>query len=181
MAPFSIHDEEASIAAMSQRLSWLLVLYHFPDEALQIQRLMLAAPASEPGGQATPGMSLEAAAGAVLGINLDDLTAAVMRHWGLHERLVQAARPVGLQRGVRHPANPDDILRTVASMANEVVNATALQGPKFLAAMQQVHARYARPLELGPKECGQALERAIRLVDNLPPVEAPVSGLMALD
>ena len=117
----------------------------------------------------------------MLGINLDDLTAAVMRHWGLHERLVQAARPVGLQRGVRHPANPDDILRTVASMANEVVNATALQGPKFLAAMQQVHARYARPLELGPKECGQALERAIRLVDNLPPVEAPVSGLMALD
>ncbi|MDI1348190.1 HDOD domain-containing protein [Aquabacterium sp.] len=180
MAPFSIHDEEASIAAMSQRLSWLLVLYHFPDEALQIQRLTQAAPASEPGGQATQGMSLEAAAGAVLGINLDDLSAAVMRHWGLHERLVQAARPLGLQRGVRHPANPDDILRTVASMANEVVNATALQGPKFLAAMQQVHLRYARPLELGPKECGQALERAIRLVDNLPPVEATVSGMMSL-
>lgn len=180
MAPFSIHDEEASIAAMSQRLSWLLVLYHFPDEALQIQRLMQSVPASEPGGQPTPGMSLEAAAGAVLGINLDDLTAAVMRHWGLHERLVQAARPLGLQRGVRHPANTDDTLRTVASMANEVVHATSLQGPKFMAAMQQVHLRYARPLELGPKECGQALERAIRLVDNLPPVEAPVSGLMSL-
>jgi len=180
MAPFSIHDEEASIAAMSQRLGWLLVLYHFPDEALQIQRLTLAAPPSEPGGQPTPGMSLEAAAGAVLGVNLDDLTAAVMRHWGLHERLVQAARPVSLQRGVRHPGNPEDTLRTVASMANEVVNATALQGPKFLAAMQQVHVRYARALELGPKECGQALERASRLVDNLPPVEAPVSGMMSL-
>lgn len=181
MAPFSIHDEEASIAAMSQRLSWLLVLYHFPDEASQVQRLMQSAPPTEPGGQATPGMTLEGAASAVLGVNLDDLTAAVLRHWGLHERLIQAARPVGLQRGVRHPANPDDILRTVASMANEVVNATALQGPKFIAAMQQVHLRYARPLDLGPRECGQALERAIRLVDNLPPVEAPVSGLMSLN
>ena len=181
MAPFSIHDEEASIAAMSQRLGWLLVLYHFPDEASQIQRLMLAAPPSEPGGQATPGMSLEGAAGAVLGINLDDLTSAVLRHWGLHERLVQAARPIGAQRGVRAPANTDDVLRSVASLANEVVNATAIQGPKFMVAMQQIHQRYARPLDLGPKECGQALDRAIRLVDNLPPIEAPVSGLMSLN
>jgi HD-like signal output (HDOD) protein len=181
MAPFSIHDEEAGIAAMSQRLSWLLILYHFPYEASQVQRLMQSAPPTEPGAQATPGMTLEGAASAVLGVNLNDLTAAVLRHWGLHERLIQAARPVGLERGVRHLANPDDILRTVASMANEVVNATALQGPKFHAAMQQVQVRYARSLDLGPRECEQALERATRLVDNLPPVEAPVSGMMSLN
>ncbi len=180
MAPFSIHDEEASIAAMSQRLGWLLVLYHFPEEAMQIQRLMVSVPATEPEGQPTPGMSLDAASAAVLGINLDDLTAAVMQHWGLHARLVQAARPIGFQRAVRNPTNTDETLRTVASMANELVNATLHEGAKFLAAMQQTHLRYARPLGLGPKDGGLALERATRLVDDPRPVEVPVSGLMPL-
>lgn len=181
MAPFSIHDEEASIAAMSQRLGWLLVLYHFPDEAAQIQRLLLTVPATSPDEAPTPGMALDAATGAVLGINLDDLTAAVMRHWGLHERLVQAARPYGLQRTVRTPVGVDDTLRTVASMANEVVNATLLEGPRAVMGMQQVQSRYARPLGLGQKDCAQALERAIRLVDAASrPVDAQVSGMMSL-
>ncbi len=181
MAPFSIHDEEASVAAMSQRLSWLLVLYHFPEEAGQIQRLQQPAPASSPDEAPSPGMSLEAAAGAVLGINLDDLGAAVMRHWGLHDRLVHAARPLGLQRTVHNPVSAEDTLRAVASMANEVVNATLKEGPKGAAAMHQTHVRYARALALGPKDCQQALERAIRLVDNPRPVDATVSGMMSLN
>ena len=71
MAPFSISDEEASLAAMSQRLGWLLMRYHFPEEAAQMHRLMQPAPPNESGESASPGMSAEAAAGAVLGVDLD--------------------------------------------------------------------------------------------------------------
>lgn len=166
MAPFSISDEEASIAAMSQRLGWLLVLYHFPDEASQIKRLMQPGPPTESGGQPTPGMNLEAAAGAVLGVNLDDLTSAVMRHWGFHERLQQAARPLNRSTPVRTPITVDETLRAVASLANEVTGTLQVEPAKAAAAMHHAYLRYARPLGLTTKECGLTLEHAIRLVDG---------------
>jgi HD-like signal output (HDOD) protein len=176
MSPFSIHDEEASITAMSQRLGWLLTLYHFPDEAAQIRKLMLAGPPAEAGGPTTPGMALEAAASAVLGINLDDLSAAVMKHWGLHERLIQAARPLARNTPVRHPSSIDETLRTVASLANELADTIALEPAKAVPAVHQVFLRYARALELGAKECNETIERAIRLVDAPLPGEPAASG-----
>lgn len=167
LAPFAVHDEEASIAAMSQRLGWLLLLYHFPEEAAQIQKLMQPGPPAEDGGSPTPGMTRDAAAGAVMGINVDDLTVAVMKHWGMHERLVSAARPLNVSSPVRHPNEPDEILRTVGSLANELVQAAALQAEpiKVQAALQHAAARYARALDLPGKECMLALEQATRLVN----------------
>jgi serine/threonine protein kinase len=178
MAPFSIHDEEAALTAMSQRLGWLLILYHFPEEATQIKRLMLPGPPTEEGGPPTPGMTLEAAAGAVLGINLDDLTGAVLRHWGLHERLQQAARPLSRSNPVRMPVSVEETLRTVASLANEITNTVPMPAAKGVSALHQAYLRYARPLALDTKECHLALERATRLVDGIatPPAAAePVS------
>jgi HD-like signal output (HDOD) protein len=166
LAPFSISDEEASVTAMSQRLGWLLVLYHFPEEAAQIKRLMLPGPpANADSTTPTLGMTIEAATGAVLGVNLDDLTAAVLKHWGLHERLIQAARPLGRSAPVRTPSSPEDSLRAVASLANEMVNAAALGPQKAGQALNQVYARYARALALSAKECNLTLEHAMRLVD----------------
>lgn len=124
----------------------------------------------------TPGMSQEAATGAVLGINIDDLSAAVMRHWGLHERLISASRPLTPSKPVRTPSGPDDTLRTVASLANELVQASTLDAARGLAAQHQVYVRYARALGLAPKECEATLAQATRLVDNLRPAEAPTAA-----
>jgi hypothetical protein len=59
-------------------------------------------------------------------------------------------------------------LRTVASMANELAATILLEPAKAVAAVHQVHLRYARPLDLSTKECNEAIERAIRLVDGVP-------------
>lgn len=178
MAPFSISDEEASVSAMSQRLGWLLVLYHFPDEAAQIQHLMQPGPPAEEGSTApTPGMSIEAAAGAVLGVNLDDLSAAVMKHWGLHERLLHACRPLSRSTPVRTPTTPEDTLRVVASLANEMTQTQLLEPQKAAQALHQVYLRYARALGLTAKECNLTLEHAMRLVDGgAPKVAKAVSS-----
>lgn len=168
MAPFSIHDEEAAAAAMSQRLGWLLVLYHFPEESAQISRLMQPAPPSETGGASNPGMSLDAAASAVLGVNLDDLSAAVMRHWGFHERLIQAARPLSRSSPVRNPTTPEETLRVVASLGNELALTTTLLHDRQPSAVHQTYLRYVRPLQLTPKECTLTLDHAIRLLDGRP-------------
>lgn len=172
LTPFSVHDEEASVTAMSQRLGMLLILYHFPDEGAQIRRLMQPGPPPESGAPPTPGMTLDAAAGAVLGINLDDLTQAVLRHWGLHDRLQQGSRPLSLTTPVRTPQNPEEILRTVASLANEMVNASILEPAKSVSALHQTYLRYARALGLTPKECNATLEQATRLVDARPASES---------
>ena len=166
MAPFSIHDEEACVAAISQRLGWLLVLYHFPDEASQIRRLMQASPEGSTDEAPAHGMSLEAASGAVLGVNLDDLSGDVLRHWGLPERIVAASRPLSTSRPVRAPVGPQEVLRTVASLANEMVLATVLEGAKGVAASHQAYVRYARALGLDAKECNLVLAKATRLVDQ---------------
>lgn len=168
MAPFSVHDEEAAVTAMSQSLGWLLVLYHFPEEAAQIRRLMAPVPPPEhkPEAGPTAGMTLEAACGAVLGVNLDDLTAAVLRHWGLHERLLMASRPLNITSPVRQPRTPEETLRAVASMANEIACTLDLPEDKAASALHRVHIRYARAFGLVPKECSQTLERAVRLVDR---------------
>lgn len=169
---FNVSDEEAYVAACSQKLGWLLVLYHFPDEGIQIGRLMQPAPPAEPGGSPTPGMTQEAAASAVLGINLDELTAAVLKHWGLSERIVQAARPLGAKTGVRRPASAEESLRAVASLANELADAQAAAGQRGAALMHQAATRYARALDVTIKECQFVVERAQHLVD---------SGLRAAD
>ena len=167
MAPFSISDEEAAMAAMSQNLGWLLILYHFPDEAGQIKRLMLPGARTEPDGPVAPGMTLEAAIAAVLGVNLDDLTAAVMRHWGLHERLQHAARPLSRSTPVRNPVSVEETLRTVASLANEIASTIGLTPPKAVSGMHQAYLRYARPMGLATMECNLILAQAIRLVDGV--------------
>jgi len=174
MAPFELSDEECALTAMAQRLGWLLVLYHFPDEASQIKRLMQSGPPLEAGGKPTPGMSLEGAAGAVMGINLDDLTQAVLRHWGWEERLVQAARPLATAGGVRTPMSDDETLRTVVTLANELANTQAMPMDKAVSALHQIQLRYARALHLEAKECQLTLEHALKLIDR--PVQAGASG-----
>lgn len=166
MAPFSISDEEASLAAMSQRLGWLLMHYHFPEEAAQMQRLMQPSPPPESGEAPTPGMNAEAAASAVLGVELGTLAVAVLRHWGLHDRIVQASQPHVLTKPVRTPVGTEATLRTVASLANEIVEAQTLEPHKAPAAMHQAYVRYARALSLVPKECEQTWEQALSLISR---------------
>lgn len=166
MAPFSIQDEEAALAAMAQSLGAALIAYHFPEEAAQISRLMQEVPPAEPDARPTPGMQPEAAASAVLGVEMEELTLAVLQHWGLHERLLAAARPLSRSSPVRKPATREETLRAVASMANELAATVLLEAEKQPSAVHQVYMRYARALELTPKECIQSLELATRLVDG---------------
>ncbi|WP_374318512.1 serine/threonine protein kinase [Aquabacterium sp.] len=165
LAPFSISDEESLVAAMSQRLGELLVLYHFPEEAAQIERLMQPGPPQPGNTTPTPGMSAEAAAGAVLGIDLTELSVAVMRHWGMDDRLQHAARPLNRTLAVRKPDDAVETLRAVASLADELADAIGMDPAKQQHVIHHCTTRYARALNLHAKECQEVLDTSIRLVD----------------
>ena len=153
------------MAAMSQRLGKLLILYHFPEESAQITRLTLPGPPTENEGKPTPGMTVEAATGAVLGVNPDDLTGAVLRYWGFPEYFVQAARPMSVNVSPRRPEGTGDWLRLTASLANELCELLEQPAARQNMLLTKLMSRYARPALTSQKELVEALQRAVRGVD----------------
>ena len=146
-----------------QNLGRLMLRYHFADEALQIEQLMRPSPAAneDAGEVEQPGLSEEAAAFAVLGVDIDSLGTAVARHWGLSAEVMHMARRLPADAPVRRPDSDAEALRLTASAANDAVDAIVRQaGPRARNAMLQVGRRYARALGLGPRDLSEALHAA---------------------
>lgn len=150
LAPAGLDAEGALLAAQLQHLGRLLVRYHFPDEAAQIAVLMQPTAAKE-GEAATPGLSEDAAAMAVLGVDLPSLAHAVARHWGLNEAMQAMMMPLSPQQSVHTPTAADAWVRAVASCANETVEAL-LQAQSTARTRQllKVASRYAKALGTTP-------------------------------
>ena len=61
---------------------------------------------------------------------------------------------------VRKPDSDNELLRIVASAANEAIEALALPSPKSATALNEVVVRYARTLRLTTRVLDDALEEA---------------------
>ena len=146
LRPAGYDAEVVYLLAMLQNLGRLVVQYHFADEALQIRRLMLPAPAAKQGEPDEPGMSEEGASFAVLGTDTEALGAAVARHWGLDDTVLHMARRVSTANPIRSAETDDEVLRLTACCANEVVDVSALPANQQAGALQRVAQRYARVL-----------------------------------
>jgi non-specific serine/threonine protein kinase len=157
LQPAGYDHEVVTLITAMQNLGWLVVQYHFPEESAQIRRLMQSVPARKEGEPDEQGMTAEAASFAVLGVDIDTLGAAVMRHWGFDDSvqsMVRRAPPTG---AIRHPDSDSDMLRLVASCANDAIDAAALPARQSVAALHRVAQRYGRALGLAPKDLQDAL------------------------
>jgi len=158
LQPPGYDTEVVYVITALQNLGWLVVQYHFPDDAQQIRRLMQSVPSDKEGQPDEPGMSVESAAFAVLGVDIDALATAVMRHWGLDESVQHMVRRLSPAAPVHPPDNDLDMLRTVASCANEAIEAIAQPARLAGAALHRVALRYGRPLGLTLKDLQEALQ-----------------------
>ncbi len=156
--PAGYDAEVVYLLALMQNLGRLVLQYHFADEAAQIRRLMLPAPAAEPGGPEQPGMTEIAASMAVLGTDVEAIGTAVARWWGFDDSVIHMMRRHPLTSAVRSPDDDDEQLRIAASCANEAVDAMALPALRQAAALQAVVQRYGRVLELSLRDLQQALQ-----------------------
>ena len=110
-------------------------------------------------------MSEAAASFAVLGVDLDDVGAAVARHWGLGPELQQMIHRIPRDQRVHAVQGDTDALCKTASAANEVVDAISLlQGPRVLRALDDIAQRYARALKISPRDLKDALKTAREMV-----------------
>lgn len=139
------------LLALMQRLGRLVVQYHFPEEAGQIRRLMMPAPAARHGEPDEPGMGEQAAAFAVLGVDLEALSLAVARYWGFDDQAMLMMRRLPLDAPVHPPDTDVERLRQTASCANEVIDAQAGPAEWRPAAFVQIAARYGRLFDVTPQ------------------------------
>jgi len=171
LRPPGYDPEVLFLLTMLQNLGRLLVQYHFPDEAEQIQQLMRPSPPPADSPQGTPdhpGMSEEAAAYAVLGVDVESLGSAVARHWGLGDEVQQIIRRLPRERGaVRTPVGDADVLRTTASAANEAIDVVSmLPVDRVSQALAAVAQRYGRALSVDTRGLQQALMAARKALDS---------------
>lgn len=158
LRPAGYDGEVVFMVTLLQNLGRLAVEYHFPDEAQQIRRLMQSAPSPREGEPDEPGMSEEGAAFAVLGTDIESLGTAVARHWGLDASVLHMLRRHPLEATVRAADNDDDVLRAVASCANETVDASTLPAQHQAHAMQRVAGRYGRLLGISLRDLQASLD-----------------------
>jgi HD-like signal output (HDOD) protein len=158
LRPPGYDSEVVYLITLLQNLGRLVVHYHFADEAQQIKRLMLPAPSPREGEPEEPGMSEEVAAHAVLGADIEAIGAAVARYWGLDDSVLGMIRRQSVGAPVRSAETDDDMLRDVASCANETIDATAVPASRVIPALQRVVQRYGRVLNLSLRDLQAALQ-----------------------
>ena len=106
-------------------------------------------------------MSESMASLAVLGVDREAVGAAVANHWGLGDEVQAMMRRCPTDRPVHAPEDDAEVLRLVASAANEVVDAANLCDPAQLgAALVQIAKRYGRVLGIDAKALKDALLQA---------------------
>ncbi len=157
LRPAGYDAEVVYLITLLQNLGRLVVQYHFPDESTQIRRLMQPAPAQKLGEPEEPGMTEAGASVAVLGVDIEAIGTAVARHWGLDDSVLHLIRRLPLSTAVRSLDSDDDVLRAVASCANEVMDASTLSAIHVTPALQRVAQRYARVLNLSLRDLQDAL------------------------
>lgn len=164
LVPAGYDSEVIYLITLMQNLGRLVVQYHFPEEAHQIQRLMTTLEAGHAGAtESQPGMSPEAASFAVLGADVDELGQAVARHWGLDDSVLGMFRRIGLTEG-RHGSSGDgDVLRHAASCANDLLESTWLPPLRAQLIQRQAIQRHAKILGISGREMLEALQNELRV------------------
>ena len=160
LRPAGYDAEVVSLVALIQNLGRMVVQYHFADEMAQVRRLMLPGtlPGAEPDAAPEPGMSEQAAAYAVLGADIEGMGAAVARWWGMDDSVLHMTRRLPTNVPVRQVETDDDMLRAVASAANEAVDALSTPAQQQTAAVSRVAQRYARALSITARDLQSALQ-----------------------
>jgi eukaryotic-like serine/threonine-protein kinase len=179
LRPAGYDPEVTYLVTVMQNLGRLLVQYHFPDEAQQIVQLMAPLDATRPDGQrtTTAGMDESAASFAVLGVDLQDVGAAVARHWGLGPELQIMMRRIARDQRVHAIQGDADALCKAASAANDAVDAiTLLPAARASVALEAISQRYARALKITLRELQDAIKEGREMIANGGVAKAEPSG-----
>lgn len=148
--------EQAFICALFHGLGQMLSQYYFPEELIEIRKQMLAR-------QCT----LEQASTHVLGLSFSELGIGIAQHWGFPPDIVSSLRPLP-EGELRKPQTHEDLLRTVASFANELcdqISTSGEQGKDKI--VRDIRQRFAPAMPITEKQLIEVLESGYNEVKEL--------------
>lgn len=148
--------EQAFVCALFHSLGQMLAQFYFPEEVLEIRKVMLQRQCGE-----------EQAAVHVLGIGFSELGIGIAKHWGFPEEIVGSLRPLP-EGSPKKPQTHEENLRLVAGFANEVCAAIAgaATGERGRLA-QEVGGRFAAAMPFTEKQLQGVIESAYGEVSEL--------------
>jgi len=141
--------EEAFICAMLHRLGKHLVIFYFPEEYEQIQRVM-----------ANKEMEENSACRSVLGISYDEIGSGVARAWKFPEKIVRSMQSTPRGR-VDKPACEEDQLQVLSAFSNElcqIVNSS--EGDQVERSISSLLKRYDESVPVAREKVSSLLESA---------------------
>jgi serine/threonine protein kinase len=148
--------EEAYVCALFHSIGQLLAQFYFPEEVVEIRKVMLQRKCSE-----------EIASTQIFGLSFSELGIGIAQHWGFPPALVNSLRhlPPGL---IRKPATHDEALRVVAGFANEICDAIAsVPKEKRQEAIQAARERFMSAMRFSDPQLEAVLEQSFAELSEL--------------
>lgn len=148
--------EQSFICALFHSLGLLLAQYYFPEEVLEVRKVMLQRQCNE-----------VQAAMQVLGLTFSDLGVGIAQHWGFPSDIVSTLQPLP-EGPVRKPQTQEETLRVLANFGNELCEAIAStpQG-EHAKAMHAVNQRFSGAMPFSDKQLLAVLESSYAEVSEL--------------
>ena len=152
LCPVQRESEEAFIGSMFQHLGRLLVQYYFAEEASEVRKLQRSE--KEP-------LTESAASTTVLGISYEELGVGIAKAWGLPPSIQHCMRrPVGAPPG-SVASDPQERVRWVAMVANEVSDVLLRSEPHEVdAKIAHIARHYAKVTGISAKTMEDATRKA---------------------
>ncbi len=148
--------EQAYICALFHSLGQLLAQYYFPEEVIEVRKVMLQRQCSE-----------QSAATQVLGLSFSELGIGIARHWGFPADIVSSLEALPADN-VARPATHEQTLRVLSGFANEMceVIASTPKGDRSRA-VAAVQARFAAAMPFREAQLQEILETSYAEVGEL--------------
>ena len=149
--------EEAFITALFRNLGRLMARFHFFEDTERIATLVL-----------DDGMSEDAAARVVLGVDYDQLGLAIAKHWHFAPQVLHALAPLDTPptEPLKSPNSVAGRLQVVANLARELHQRYAQDLPpdQQRAAIQSLCQRYRDAADISPESLAETVHSAAESV-----------------
>jgi len=147
--------EESFICSMFHGLGELLAQFYFPEESVEVQKLMQQ-----------KDLTSEVASTRILGLSFEELGIAIARTWGFPSGMVNSMRR--LPAKVRKPATVDDMLQVIAGFSHELCEIVSGAGPDdYRQATKDLTDRFKSSLQLSEKQVKGLLESSLKEVSQV--------------
>jgi HD-like signal output (HDOD) protein len=153
--------EEAVVCALMHHLGRLLLVFYFPDEWTEIQKVIARKSVSE-----------NQAALEVIGITLDEISQEVAKSWRLPKKISNSMTGPTSPGGSSIPGSPE-WLKSIANFAGEAAALTVKKGAHG-EGLKELAARYGDALLVSAESITESVKTAVAAANDFTILEAVV-------